>query len=78
MCARPNLSIVKEKGDKTCFQRNNVKNVNVHLTVNLCIVSSDIFCLLLEISCSHSSLVEKDKNNGNKNVPVETKLSDTI
>lgn len=79
MCVQDqDLSIVKEKGDDTCFQRNDAKNTNVHLTVNPCIGSSDIFRLLLEIFCGHSSPVEKHQSNGKKNVPVETKLSDTL
>lgn len=72
------LSRVKGKGDDTCFQRNDVKNTNVHLTVNPRFGSLDIFRLLLETSCGHSSLVEKDQSNGKKNVPLETKQSDRL
>lgn len=67
MCVQDqDLSRVKEKGDDTCFQRNDIKNTNVHLRVNPRIGSLDIFPLLLETSCGHSSLAEKDQSNGKK------------
>lgn len=79
MCVQDqDLSRVKEKGDDTWFQRNDVKNTNVLLTVRSHIGSLDIFCVLLETSCGHSSLVEKDQSNGKKNVPLQTKQSDTL
>lgn len=52
MCVQDqDLRRVKEKGDDTCFQRNDVKNTNVYFTVNPRVGSLDVFCLVLETSC---------------------------
>lgn len=50
MCVQyQDLSRVKEEGDKV-FHRKDVKNANMHLTINPYIGSLDIFPLILETS----------------------------